>query len=104
MKKSPPPEAEIAAAAGEFQRDRTASWSDRIGPVLQVMLDLLYSGNEKRAWQFLDEAWREPEEGVDRDQFIAELRARLQQSPYYPAIQKYWADQARETDRRSIEP
>ena len=86
MKKPPPPDSELATCAAEFRRDKDRPWSVRIAPVLQAMVDLIYSGNEPRAWQLLEEAWQTPEE-VDRNEFIGQFKARLADSPYYRELQ-----------------
>lgn len=49
------------------------------------MLDLIYSGNEKTAIEFMEKAWKPGYPG--KAQWLAEFRAKLSQSPFWPEIE-----------------
>ncbi len=49
-----------------------------------TMLDLIYSGHAKEAYQFLDQAW--PPSRAGKETFVSEFRAQLARSPYQAAI------------------
>jgi len=48
------------------------------------MLDLIYSGNEKQAYQFLEKAW--VTSTSDKRKFIKEFQKQLETSPYWREI------------------
>lgn len=48
------------------------------------MLDLIYTGNEELAWQFLDLVWPRQKQG--KELFIRDFKDRLLQSWYWPMI------------------
>lgn len=48
------------------------------------MLDLIYTGHEELAWQFLDLVWPPQKQGKER--FIRDFKNRLLQSPYWQMI------------------
>jgi hypothetical protein len=50
------------------------------------MLDLIYSGNMKSAWQFLDLAW--PADHPYKEQFLRDFKEKFATSRYYPEIVK----------------
>lgn len=59
------------------------------------MLELMYSGNGKSAWQFLDQVWSNqdvtwestlPKRSVNKQQFIAEVKEQLAKSPYWQDV------------------
>lgn len=50
----------------------------------RVLLEFIYHGHEALAWHFADIAW--PEARPGKDAFLAEFRARLSKSPYWPDI------------------
>ena len=56
----------------------TVFWSE--------MLDLLYSGNDQLAWQYLDLVW--PPEKRGRDIFLIDFRKKLSESPFWRMIQE----------------
>lgn len=47
-------------------------------------LDLMYAGHEELGWQFMLWAWPDGLDG--RDEFIAQFREQLDQSPYAPTL------------------
>ncbi len=55
-----------------------------------VMLDLIYTGHAKLAWQFLDMAW--PKDLPGKEGFLNDFRAHLSESPYWPEIQALNSD------------
>lgn len=67
---------------------------DIILPTVMVdnMLELIFSGNGKSAWEYLDQVWPSrkltyestmPKETVTKDQFIAQFKEQLAKSPYW---------------------
>ncbi len=84
MRRPPAPPAELAARAKSLQE--RSEWQSGLPPaeVWGVMLDLIYTGNARQAWEFLDQAWRG--EAADKAEFLGEFRARLATSPYWPQI------------------
>jgi hypothetical protein len=48
------------------------------------MLDLIYSGNMKAAWELCDLSW--PTDNLGKTRFLKEFRKQLATSPYYAAI------------------
>jgi len=85
MLKPLPPEAELAAAAEEIRRALVSTSEavdipppERLGA---LMLELMYTGHEARAWALLDEAW--PGDVPGKDVFAYELRHLMSQSAYW---------------------
>jgi hypothetical protein len=50
------------------------------------MLDLIYSGNESLAWQYLDLVWPSAKRG--KDIFLSDFKKKLSDSPYWRQIQE----------------
>lgn len=48
-------------------------------------LDLIYSGNAKYAWKFVDMAW--PQNSTGKEEFIKAFKKRLAMSPYWREIE-----------------
>ncbi len=84
MRKPPTPPAELAARATALQQRQ--EWQAGLPPpeVWGAMLDLIYSGNARQAWELLDQAWRG--EAAEKAEFLHEFRAQLATSPYWPQI------------------
>jgi hypothetical protein len=84
MVKAPPPEDELNAVSARMQltaeSDDPAELSDQFSA---TVLNLLYSGHEDLAWRFVDASLTNL---VERTNFIAELRSRLEQSTYWPDL------------------
>lgn len=53
-------------------------------PFCQDLVDLIYSGNMAQAWELVERAW--PAEGPGQAKFLAEFKAQLHTSPYWPAV------------------
>ncbi|MFZ5596006.1 MAG: hypothetical protein ACOY31_03205 [Bacillota bacterium] len=69
--------------SGTRQRYSQNDWG--IPPSLWgYMLDLIYSGNMNRAWDFLDRAW--PEEKSGQDDFSRQFAEQLKTSPYWDEV------------------
>lgn len=70
-----------------------ASQSDRITMPFELptnMLELIYSGNGKSAWEFLDQVWPQRnltyeggEMPIRKEQFVAQFKEQLAKSPYW---------------------
>jgi len=50
------------------------------------MLDLIYTGNEKAAWDFFEKAWPKPRNG--KQSSLREFQEVLFSSQYWPQIRK----------------
>ena len=50
------------------------------------LLDLIYTGNARRAWSFAEEAWPRDKQG--RGEFIEEFKKQLRKSPYWEELKK----------------
>ena len=69
-------------------RNEQDSWEGRFAALLDVVLDLIYSGNADQAWHALATRWPQPEEaGITLAEFESELRAALRESPYAAEIE-----------------
>ena len=53
-------------------------------PLIQAMTNLIYSGNEKLAFQLVDEVW--PQDISGKDDFLKSYREALADSRYYPEL------------------
>lgn len=107
LMKTPPPTASymnkvIAETKQELQPPKEGDGHEADGkrsddiilPTVMVstMLDLIYSGNGKSAWQYLDQVWPQrnltwestmPKETVNKEQFVAQFKKQLAKSPYW---------------------
>ncbi len=87
MAKNAPTEDELTQLARQVREDPIGSpWNSSEVSVdyWAEMLNLIYTGHEDLAWRFADEAW--PKARPGKDEFLAEFRSRLAESPYWPAI------------------
>jgi len=50
------------------------------------LLDLIYTGNARRAWSFAEEAWPHDKQG--RGEFIKEFRKQLRKSPHWRELKE----------------
>jgi hypothetical protein len=77
MRMPPPTEAALARRAREMAR----GWTSGDPPVelWGHAVDLVYAGNAAAAWRLLELAW--PADHPGKDEFVADLRARLRGSP-----------------------
>lgn len=57
----------------------------------RIPLDLMHSGHEPEAWAFFDEAW--PDAVPGKAKFLAEFKANLENSRYWPDIRAAYARQ-----------
>ena len=87
--------------AAEIERARrqclAAGWRPGIedplfGPLLHVMLPLIYTGRPGEAYAFLDDVWRGPDEA--KRQFLRELQRRAAASPAREALEQLGATTA----------
>ena len=53
-----------------------------------TMLELIYSGNEKQAWELFDTSWPDVPK-VPKEQYKKALEKNLRDSPYYPVISNW---------------
>lgn len=77
MRTDPPDSAALAARARELSDGWAAG--DPPADIWGYAVDLVYQGHAQLAWRFLDLAW--PARISGKDEFVRELRARLQDSP-----------------------
>ena len=84
MAKAPPAEDELQARAA---RRRSVSDPEEFADISDefsaTVLDLLYSGHECLAWEFIDASLDDP---LEKEDFIAELQSRLEESAYWPDL------------------
>jgi hypothetical protein len=80
-------EAELMQRIAAF-RNHGDRWEEQFAAVLEVTLDLIYSGHEDRAWTFMRDHWPSNDEpnGKHHDEFEKELRQMLTASPFWPVI------------------
>lgn len=78
-------ESELAARAAAIRAATAAADSELDSTLWRTMLELLYSGNDGRAWSFFDSAW--PETRPGKEAFIAEFRKMLSESPQWRDFQ-----------------
>jgi hypothetical protein len=84
-----PPPGDLDVVADQLRAEPSRMFQNRVTPppgLWRVMLDLIYSGNAPRAWEFMDRAWN-PEWG-DAAGFRRELEAQLAASPYADAVRR----------------
>jgi hypothetical protein len=63
-------------------------WSKELRPpseLFAAMLELIYHGNEKQAWELFDESWPDVSE-IPKEQYKEALENNLRNSPFYPVI------------------
>ena len=67
---------------------KSDTWKDGKAPVelWEYMLDLIYSGNTKVAWQFFDKAWLPGVAG--KKEFMKSFQAQLKKSSYWTQIKE----------------
>ena len=84
MAKAPPAKDELEARA---LRRRSVSDPEEFADIQDefsaTVLNLLYSGHECLAWQFIDDGLDDP---LEKEHFITELQSRLEQSTYWPDV------------------
>lgn len=87
MVKPAPGKAELMQLARRVrERPSVGRWSPGSVPeeYWTELLELVYAGHETLAWKFADEAW--PAECPGKQEFLAEFRQQLAESPYWPGI------------------
>lgn len=74
--------------AKELERVKSdPAWTDEVPPALWgYMLDLIFTGNRKKAYEFFDRAWQGDKEG--KKKFIRKFKTQLSKSPYWREIRK----------------
>ena len=86
MRKPNPNERDIAAKTKEIAGNWDTSEEGPPAAYWAELLDLIYSGNARRAWSFAEEAWPRDKEG--RDEFMKEFRKQLRSSPYWEELKE----------------
>jgi hypothetical protein len=84
MRKPAPPPADLAAAAAALHEPLRLAPADPPVELWSRMLDLMYTGHERLAWEFFDQAW--PGDSEPKRRFLAEFRAQLAKSVYWPDV------------------
>lgn len=84
MRKAPLSPGELAARSKQLRE--SDEWREQIPPpdVWRVMLDLIYTGNPRQAWELFEMAWRPGLSG--KKDFLKKFRAQLARSPFSPSI------------------
>ena len=70
----------------EYKND--ARWQKESRPpvgLFVAMFDLIYSGNEKQAWELFEAAWPDGST-VSKEEYRGDVKAELNRSPYYRAL------------------
>jgi hypothetical protein len=88
MRADAPTDAGVTKCAALFSPSR--DWKDTRGVGQPVGMwyyatDLIYTGNETAAWNFLDQAWGG--DATDKKKYLDEYRSRLKKSVYYPDLE-----------------
>lgn len=102
LMKTPPPSAAymnkiVAETKKELHpiKDENGNVTNEIVAPFELvtyMLELIYSGNGDAAWKFVDQVWPNqdvtwesttPRRSVNKQQFIAEVKAQMAKSPYW---------------------
>ncbi len=84
MTKPPLSEEELHELSLEYKDDPW--WSAHSAPpgeLFRTMFDLVYSGNEKQAWELLDASWSDKSK-ISKKEWKAEVEDTLRHSPYSP--------------------
>jgi hypothetical protein len=81
MQKSPPPLDQLSAGAVKVKDEFDGANPNPPPDLWDEMLKLIYSGNAKLAWKFLELAW--PAERPGRNRFRKEFRKQLTKSMYW---------------------
>ena len=84
MRRSAPSEDEFKQLVGKGRHLKLDQDGWPASAFWETMLDLIYAGNSDLAWKFCDLAW--PGDKRKKAEFLAEFRAQLAQSRYYPAL------------------
>lgn len=80
------PAPEQAKLEKQAQRIQQSFWeSDGLPELLEIMLDLIYSGHADLAWKFLDAAW--PPDFAGKDEFLIAFLHELSANVYWPELQ-----------------
>lgn len=107
MKKPAPSQEELREKFEEIESDKDMNSRGNIegfpSPMWGYILDLIYSGNEKSAWEFFDLAWPKSKQG--KDDFQKEFQNQLEKSPYSEEIKKLNSDNSRfgKTDNKKVD-
>ena len=90
MKKPAPSKEDLGKEIEKNKNDKELNNRGNVesfpSPLWGYMLDLIYSGNEKSAWEFFDLAW--PENVTGKEDFKVEFQKQLEKSPYIEEIRK----------------
>ncbi len=89
MAKPPLSEDEFNKLSAEYKNDPW--WAERSAPpsgLFGTVFDLIYSGNEKQAWELLEASWAD-EAKFSRAQWKKDVEEAVQRSPFNPAA---WRD------------
>jgi hypothetical protein len=62
---------------------------------LNTMLQLIYSGNEKQAWELFDASWPDGST-VSKEQYREDVEAELRRSSFYPVLAEERVGEARQ--------
>jgi hypothetical protein len=81
-------DARLQKIKSDAQTSHDSSWpyADVSSRLWGTMLDLIYSGHRRRAWQFLDEVW--PQNIGGKEVFRKDFSDQLKKSPYWKSIEK----------------
>ena len=83
MKAKGPDEVTVARCAALFKKSRDWKDGQPMG-MWYYATDLIYTGNEAAAYDFVQRSWGGRR--ADRDRYLAEYRKRLMKSIYYPEL------------------
>ena len=85
-------EANLEKNRSEAQGSHDRSWpaANVSSELWGTMLNLIYTGHGRRAWQFLEEAW--PQNIHGKQVFRKEFSEHLKKSPYWVNQLKSWIE------------
>ena len=73
----------------KYREDTRWSWESKPpSELFATVLELIYSGNEKQAWELLDASWPDAPE-IPKAEYRRELENDLRESLFYPAIAEW---------------
>jgi hypothetical protein len=86
MSRPPLPQEQLDKLSLEYKNN--TRWHEESRPPSELfvtMLDLIYCGNEKQAWELFDASWPDGST-LSKEQYREDVKGELSRSPFYPVI------------------
>jgi len=86
MSKSPLSPDQLETLSVKYRKD--TRWHAKSRPpteLFDTMLELIYGGNEKQAWELFDASWPDGST-IPREQYREDIEGELSRSPFYVAL------------------